>query len=56
MPNGPPGPGTVKPGPIHQARLENRIGLSKHADSISCLSPVRSGSKRPARLAQKRAE
>jgi hypothetical protein len=42
-------------GPARQARLENRVGPSRHAGSISCPSPARSGSKRagPARLARK---
>jgi hypothetical protein len=38
-------------GPVRQARLENRVGPSKHAGSISCSSPARSG---PARLARKK--
>jgi hypothetical protein len=36
---GPPGSGPVKP--AHQAWLENRAGPSRHASSISCLSPAR---------------
>jgi hypothetical protein len=43
-------------GLARQARLENRAGPSKHAGSISCSSPARSGPKRvgPARLARKK--
>jgi hypothetical protein len=43
-------------GPVRQARLENRAGPSKHAGSIFCPSPARSGPKRdrPVRLARKK--
>jgi hypothetical protein len=51
-------PGEAWPvlGPARQARLENWVGPSKHAGSISCPSPARSGPKRaePAHLAQKK--
>jgi hypothetical protein len=51
------GPGEARPvlGPVRQARLEKRVVLSRHAGSISCSSPARSGPKRvgPARLARK---
>jgi hypothetical protein len=53
-----PGPGEARPvfGPARQARLENRAGPSKHAGSIFCPSPARSGPKRPGpvRLARKK--
>jgi hypothetical protein len=53
-----PGPGEARPvlGPARQAPLENRAGPSKHAGSISYLSPAHSGLKRagPARLARKK--
>jgi hypothetical protein len=47
-----PGPGEAWPilGPAYHARLENRVGLSKHAGSISCPSPAiagQNGSSRP---------
>jgi hypothetical protein len=52
------GPGEAWPvlGSARQARLENRAGPSRHAGSISCPSPARSGPKRagPARLARKK--
>jgi hypothetical protein len=43
-------------GLARQARLENRAGPSRHAGSISCPNPARSGPKRagPARLARKK--
>jgi hypothetical protein len=53
-----PGPGEARPvlGPARQARLENRVGPSRHVGSIFCPSPARSGPKRagPARLARKK--
>jgi hypothetical protein len=33
-------------GPARQARLENRVGPSRHAGSIFCPRPARSGPKR----------
>jgi hypothetical protein len=53
-----PGPGEAWPvlGPAHQARLENQARSPKHAGSIFCPSPARSGPKRTglARLARKK--
>jgi hypothetical protein len=53
-----PGPGEARPvlGPARQAWLENWAGSSRHAGSISCPSPARSGPKQAgsARLAQKK--
>ena len=42
-------------GPARQTRLENRAGPCRHAGSISCPSPARSGPKRvgPTRLVRK---
>jgi hypothetical protein len=54
-----PGPARARWSPARQARIENRAGSSRHAGSIFCPSPARSGPKRvgPARLAwKKRAE
>jgi hypothetical protein len=52
-----PGPGEARSvlGLACQARLENRVGPSRHAGSIPCPSPARSGPKRAglARLARK---
>jgi hypothetical protein len=50
------GPAWARWSPACQAQLENRVGPSKPAGSISCPSLARSGRKwvRPARLARKK--
>jgi hypothetical protein len=54
---GPAGAREARPvlGPARQTRLKNRVGPFRHAGSIFCPSPARSGFKRAglARLARK---